>query len=235
MRFPFPVIFLLAWTSWCCEAAQIRTNFVATGVLSSLEVSNVVRLAEECGISNVAEVSTVYQRPSTSWAICVKSQEIVTGRRIDYQTLQVFSDSGSGPWRQPSASQPPLRVGQFWVPRTVHLPVVDHEALAFETGTGEIRVEILGDIPLEIADKIVNSFAAGRIRFADENVRRRGEPGTLTLPRTFVKPAYSHPTEIRKSPQESHYSISFSDSLDEYVFDLDGEEVNILTVIHINI
>ncbi len=235
MRFPFPVIFLLAWTSCCCQATQIRANFVATGVLSSLEVSHIVKLAEECGMTNVAEVSTIYQRPGTSWEICVKSQEKVTGRRIDYRTLEVFSDSGSR-WPQPSVSQPPLRVGQFWVPRTVvHQPVVDHEALAFKTGTGEMRVEILGDIPLEIADKIVAAYTAGRIRFANENVRRLAEPGTLTLPRTSVKPAYSHPTEIRKPLQESHYSISFSDSLDQFVFDLEGEEVTILTVIHINI
>jgi hypothetical protein len=234
MRFVASVIFLLACAPSWSEATQIRTIFVPNAVLSSLEVSNIVKLAEECGMSNIVEVSTVHQRPSTSWEISVKSQEVVTGRRIEYQTLAVFSDSGSQR-PQPSITQPPLRVGQFWVPRSLQLPVVDHEAVTFKTGTGEIRVEIQGDIPLEIADKIVGAFAAGRIRFAEDSAKRHVHFETLTRPRNLVKPAYSHPISIGTFSWNSHYRITFADSLDLYVFDLEGEEVNILSVLHINV
>jgi hypothetical protein len=241
MRSPLSLLVLLALLPMRNDAAQLQTNFVADAVLSATEVDTVEKLAVKCGMANVAEVRTLHRHPGNEAAIEAKSVEETNGRVVTFTTLIIERDGWTFHTNTSAAQRSP-RVGQFWV----HMPVslTSHREVTFTVGTNTLRVPVSEDIPLETADKIVYAFAAGRIRFADDNVERQVEPGTFVPPDGSLKPDYSHPTRIGTERQgvmevrlhkESHLWISFSGRLDEYEFKLDGQDVTILRVIGIDV
>jgi len=239
MRSSVAFLVLLALLPVSNDAAQIRTNFVTNAALSTDDLDAVVKLAKQCGMSNVEEVDTFYYRPgTTSCGVEVKSPELVNGREITFQTLIVNRDGWSYRTNPGGAQQIP-RVGSFWVYPRVRPE--DHKETIFKVGNDTLRVTISDEIPIQTADKIVEAFGSGRIHFKDDTVKRQVEQENLTPPGTFTKPAYLHPTWVGTSEgqnfnlgppeRENHFWITFYGSLDRYEFDLDGDNVKILAVV----
>jgi hypothetical protein len=239
MRSSLSVLVLLALLPVRNDAAQLRTNFVADAVLSATDLDAVEKLAVQCGMKNVAEVRTFHYRPIGGRGIVAVSVEEVNGRVVTYKTLNIERD-GWAFHTSASASQQIPRVDSFWVQPPVSL--VSHKEVTFAVGTDTLRVAMLDEIPLATADKIVNAFAAGRIRFKDDNVKRQVEPRTFVPPDGSLKPDYSHPTWIGtewegsnlvRQSRQNHFWITFSGRMDRYEFELDGQEVRILDVVFV--
>jgi hypothetical protein len=196
----------------------ISTNFVADAVLKPEEIAAVVRLAKSCGVGQVAKVETFHYLPTVSRGILITSVERTNGRKITFDTVEVFREG----WE--SRSTPPAQArssGQFWVD-VLQSPTV-HELTTFITPQGTIRVDLGSGTPIDLADSIVTAFTSGRIRYSDEFIERQSRRAD------FLRPNW-----LRKTGEPNLYEISFSGGLNRYKFMLVGGEVRITAVIHVN-
>jgi len=110
--------------------------------------------------------------------------------------------------------------------------------------SGDMRIQISGDVSLETADKLVAEFLAGKIEFASDSVHDQVEIGTMTRVPPRIRPDYEHPTQIESYASgpgtESYwpkapYWVSFAAKLDQFGVELDGDKVRILAVVHVRI
>jgi hypothetical protein len=200
---------------------SIRTNFVADAVLRPEELAAVVGLAESCGVGQVASVESFHYLPSTSRGILVTSLERTNGRKVSFDTVEVFREG----WAYKSKPADPAKTrssGQFWV-EAQRSPTA-HELTTFSTPRGTIRVELGSGVPIDVADGIVRAFTTGRIRYSDEFIPRRSKGAD------FMRPNW-----LRKSDEGNLYEASFSGSLNRYQFTLVGDEVRIVSVIYVRV
>jgi len=200
----------------------IRTSFIADAVLKPEELAAVVRLAKSCGMGPVATVETFHYLPLVSRGISVISVERTNGRKVTFDTVEVFRE-GWAYRSKPVAPAPVKSDGEFWVESLKALTV--HELTTFITPTNTVRVNVSPGIPTAIADRIVKAFTTGRIKYSDE----------------FVGPHptgadFSQPGRLSRAEKRNQYEISFSSGrLDRYEFILVGDDVRILSVIFISI
>lgn len=136
----------------------IRTKFEANAELTAREVSEVISLARQCGISQPAEVRTFYFLPAGGRGVEVKSMERINGADVAFDELRIRK----GGWTDIEASGNVKRVGGFWAEPsgkfTRHFRVQDFR--------GErIRVDIGAGITDELADKVIALIAAKKVRF----------------------------------------------------------------------
>jgi hypothetical protein len=227
------IAILLPWTS---KGAGPRTNYAPNAVLSAKQLDQVVALAHKCGMSNVTEVITFHFSPGTNRGIRARGDEIINGRSVTYKTLAIWTDLWS------SMMNPPAGRNVVWIGPFCAEPadlLQNHTEFAFKTHAGEARVQISDNVALETADRIVEAFAARRIRFADESVHDQVEPGNLTPRGTRSTPNYDRPTWIGRHPtmglldSGNVYWISFYGRLDQLQVELTGEKVKILSIMHI--
>jgi hypothetical protein len=140
----------------------LQLHFEPSAVLSDRELATVIRLAKKCGITNAVEVNTFYHYPSSDRGIGVKSAEIIRGRKISFVTVNIEREKWSS--KEVRRQSEVLKsIGEFWVSR---YGVRTNVLTTFSVNGGTIRVNLLDDIPLPTADKIIDAFAAGRIRFS---------------------------------------------------------------------
>ena len=126
--------------------ANIRRNFLPDATLFTDELDTVVTLAKSCGIETVAEVRTFHYLPGSFRGIQVISAEKVDGRKVRYQTLEIFR-AGWSVKTKPTGPLQIISIGEFWV-ESLGLPQ-QHELTIFTTTNGTIRVEVEAGIPLD--------------------------------------------------------------------------------------
>jgi len=192
----------------------------------------VLELAKIVGMSEVAEVSTFYYIPGHFYrGILVTGPEKVDGRKITFQTLGVFREGWSSK-AKPTGPGQASSIGQFWIESRKLADI--HELTTFATAKGIIRVAVQDGIPIETADKIINAFTNHRIQYANDFDKEEMEnPGLVKGSVTAFD--FSHPDRLRLSGVDGGYQISFSKNLDQFLFTLNGDDVKIVSVIHMRV
>jgi hypothetical protein len=146
----------------------IQTRFDRHAVLSPRELRSVIELATKCGLSQVAEVYTFNIHPSLYYGISVKSTEITQGRELSYVTAFVNNEKWVGPRNQPTDVLE--SVGQFWVRvGGIHTNLLT----LFNIHGRPAGVRLSGDVALATADRIVELFATGQVRYKDQISKER--------------------------------------------------------------
>jgi hypothetical protein len=143
-------------------AETIRTNFVSGATLSSNELASVVKLANQCGIRSVTEVSAVRHLGGTT--VEVSGDEEVDGRTVTFSQMRIHRDG----WDSQARSANALSVGEFW--SESGKPNRDQRTLV-QVGDQKIRVGLLNGIKPDGADKIMAAFVNGRVRFANDALK----------------------------------------------------------------
>lgn len=219
-----PLIALAAGTN---AASSVQTNFIQDAILSGGEVNDVIRLANLCGISNVAEVKTFHYIPSSSRGIKVISSEEASGRTVTFQSLIVLREDWSYK-AKPAGSGKLFTVGKFRVEDPS--PQV-HKLATFSSTNGIIRVALGERISLEEADKMVKAFTTGRIQYQTDSIRRQIQIEPMRGP--IIPFDFSKPESVASSDKDAHFVATFAGSLDRFEFILDGDSVTIVSVIHV--
>ena len=163
----------------------VLTNFVKGASLTTRELGQVLMLAEQCGIAEPGEVSTMYFLPGGGRGIHVKSVDRTSGRDIAVDELMI----GKVGWTDMIPAKDAKWVGKLWAgpsyKYTRHLRVYDFR--------GErIRVEISGGVSADVADKAIPLIAARKVRFppkegAFDNQRREMEKMLAAKPTALSK------------------------------------------------
>jgi hypothetical protein len=193
----------------------VETKCVERGVLSSVEVSNAIILARQCGLSQAVRLRTYYFQPiSSDWnfGIEVRGAEVVSGRRVAYVTVEVY--------RHEVHPESVVRsLGKLWVARGA---VCTNEFALFAVGGGRsIRVRMPAALPLGTADRILAAFAAKRIEYTKSN---RG------LRKEIEQSGFSTPDELEGPGVDGRYKARVGASHGREVeFTLEGERVRILS------
>jgi|SRR5947209_4169149 len=198
----------------------IRTNFVSDAILNPAELAAVVGLAKSCGMDQVARVETFHYLPSLSRGISVISVERTNGRKVTFDRVEVFREGWA--YSQPAGPVPVKSDGEFWVRPMKSVTV--HTLTTFVTSNGTIRVNLSPRIPIGMADKVVKAFATGRIKYSDQFTESLSKGAN-----------FSRPNWLGRAEKSNHYEISFSGSLNHYEFVLEGDDVRILVIHHINV
>jgi hypothetical protein len=234
------VLLLALWLPLNRSAAGIRTSFAAKADLSPKDLEQVVELSHKCGIKNVTEITTAYGIPGHYYrGITVRGDETVNGRKITYYTLEVMKENWSRD-QKPAPGQGFVIVGPFWASSA--LQYEPRTEFILKPQSTDLRVQILGEVSLETADKIVAAFSAGKIEFADENIHNQVE--TPTFERTRRKPNYTQPTCIVSTKSDrgtdaeqpkGDYWISFYGRFDRFYIELHGDKVKIVAKVQVEV
>jgi len=190
-------------------------------VLTPREVTEVVSLARECGISEPEEVRTFYWLPGGGKGVTVKSVERTNAADITFDEIEI----GKSGWTGFGASGTVKRVGGFWAEAsgkfTRHFRVYDFR--------GErIRVNIREGITTDLADKVIPIIEAKKYRFSSND-------GALQFERPEMeKMVGAKPSGLSKQ-QNGELWLHVEDQLNALQFRFEKGEVILVGVIHINI
>lgn len=193
---------------------NIETSFVERGVLSPTEISNVLVLAGECGVTNPVGIRTLYFDPideNWTYLIEVKGRETVSGRRISCVTVDV--------WRHQADAKKLKSLGEFWV---ADGEVRTNEFATFSAGNRTFRVATPRSLPIETADKILAAFAAKRIQYPD---------GQKFLQETIEQEDFSTPNELNGPDENGKYKATKGGHSGwEVEFKLENDTIKITTI-----
>lgn len=197
---------VMAWLEAACSSADqpkslkqpslepkpIKTDFAAGANLLPSELKQVVALAKQSGIDDVAEVNTFHYVPAGGRGISVKSVERADGRNTSHDSILVHKSS----WDDFVPGKNGVkRDGNFWVDvdgkRTTLLR-------SYEFNGQPVRIEIGEGADIAFADKVIALIAAKKVRFADHFDRQE-----------FEKLANSKPTAICRSRFKQEYELQF--------------------------
>jgi hypothetical protein len=196
------------------EPAGIQTNFVSGAALSGGDLDAVVKLATLCGIDHVSGVST--ERHLSGISIMVTGDEKIDGRKVLFKRLLIYRD-GWPPVKRPSDAS--RSIGRFWV--DVSARPQGEERTIVQVGNRTLRVGLLNGIKPAGADKVIEAFLSGRIRYASDALREQ-----------VSGIDFAQPSWLGISGGESWISFSAPGPLTDLVFRLTGNEVTILDVSH---
>jgi hypothetical protein len=159
---------------FCCLAAEtnrfpgVRTKFASEARLSASELTTVIELAKRCGLPDATEVSTYNNyHPSPFFSIAVKGREVARGRRVTFITLQMDREKWTSKELRRS-SHVVKSIGEFWVARG---GLTTNVLTTFAIAGTTIRLRVADAIPLPTAERIVQAFATGSVRYADQKTR----------------------------------------------------------------
>ena len=203
------------------DQRAIRTEFVADAVLNREELNAVVALAKACGLDEIASVKTFHHLPSGGRGILVTSAERISGRKVTFDTLEVFRE-GWAYRPKPAVPAGSKSSGEFWV--DAQQRPTAHELTTFSTPRGTIRVQVSSGIPIDMAELIVKAFATGRISYSDEFTRS-----------SCKGVDFSQPQWLGRADSGGVYEISFSGGPNRYKFTVVGDGVRIESVVFVYI
>lgn len=158
---------------------EVTTSFVPEAVLTKREIQDLVQLADQCGVKRVSQIRTYYIHPSSNCGIQIKSVEAISGRKVSFVTINLrYKD----PYDNDRIGDAVASVGDF----KVRAGRISTDLLTtFSTRTGMIRVRLADDVPLVTADRIVELFAKGRVRYRDESSARKLHEIDLSKPQSL--------------------------------------------------
>lgn len=175
-RIAIVLTILVAQGLVCCFGADktslsgVRTNFIPEAVLPERDLKTVVKLAQDCGVTEVAEVFTFKIDSSSYCGIGVKGVETKDGRQLSSVNALVCSKKW-GSQRSKRARDVIKSSGSFWIERG---DVCTNVVTTFMVPSGTVRVQLADSVSLETADKIVDAFAKGHIKYG-ESLRRKDD------------------------------------------------------------
>lgn len=194
------------------ESVPIETNFVSGVELSHRDLDAIVKLANLCGIDRVSGVST--ERHLSGISILVRGDEKIDGRTVLFKTLLVHREGWPGGARPGGTTK---SVGEFWVGSPAQ-PNEDERTIV-RIGNRTLHVGLLNGIKPAGADKVIEAFASGRVRYASEGLKQR------TSDTDFAQPSW-----LGLSTGKCWISFS-SRPLRHIVFDLKDNEVIVVDII----
>lgn len=140
--------------------AGIKLSYIPAARLNELELRQVLTLAQQVGITNIAKVSTDYARPSATKLVSVTSKERVNGRNISYETVAIHRPDWGG-WSKPERA---FQSGNFWVSASDKITWLQR---TFDIG-GTTRRITLKEKDIPVADKAIPLIAAKKVRFKND-------------------------------------------------------------------
>jgi hypothetical protein len=223
----FPFVFLLFASSLfqtcTCFANEnnvarpLQTDFAKDAQLTEDELNQIVLLARQSGISNVAKVRTFHYLPVGGRGISAESKRRIEGRNTSYETLWVHRSGWGGAVPEPGAK----RVGSFWAIGSKHSTLTR----TYEINGDTNQITIGAGIEIKFADKVISLLASKKVRF--ENDWPHG---------LFAELQNSCPYEIRKDHNGKAYELWYSrPALRSVTFKLGKNEVIVLSVAVISI
>ena len=132
--------------------------------LSDAELDQVVSLAKECGLRDVALVQTFYVLPSSVGRICVTSGKQTLERNTTYECVYM---SRIG-WHKGDAPPKAKRVGLFWVAKPYKSPVL---LRAYQIGEKSIQIQLCDRIRPAFADLVLAQIVSHKVQFKSEECR----------------------------------------------------------------
>jgi len=142
------------------NTSPVKTSFVENAKLNSVELKQVLSLAEQSGIQDAAEVKTFNYLPAGGRGISVKSRERVDGRNISYDTVLL----GKSEWAGPAPDKTPKRLGSFFVEESKYTTLLR----TYEINQKTIRIVMDKGIPATFADQVMPAIVSKKVRFEDD-------------------------------------------------------------------
>ena len=200
-------------------ATTIKKNFLKDAPLSATEMSQVLSLAHQCGIHDVAEIGTYYALPSSIKVISVKSTDRVDGQNTSFDTVSINKIG----WGDSGPENNAKRIGNFWVDTPGRYTTL---LRSYEYGKKTVQIAIGDGIEIAFADKVIPLIAAKKVRFDHDSIRRE-----------FEELGNSKPQGIYQSyPDKKGYEMRFSEpTLRALMFRVDKGRVVITGITEINI
>lgn len=143
----------------------IQTDFSGGPELNQSEILTVLQLARRCGIRQVAQVKTYHIHPTPNFDILVTSPETIRGREVSYMAVHVTKKQWSSRRSETNLSLPATypTISDFWVEPE---GVCTNRLTLFALTNRTVRIELKG-VPVPMADRMVEAFTKGRVRFSD--------------------------------------------------------------------
>jgi hypothetical protein len=132
-------------------------------------MESVVKLANQCGVSRIAEVYTYNIHPSPHFGIGVKGVESIRGREVSFVTVLIDRETWMGRNKRPS-DRPLKSIGEFWVGLG---GVRTNKLTTFTVGNRTVRVRLDDGVAIPTADRIVEAFVVGKVRYTDETAKEK--------------------------------------------------------------
>lgn len=149
------------------KPSPVVTQFAEEAKLTPDQVDTVLRLARQCGMTEVAEIKTYNIHPSPYFGILLKSPEVIRGRTITYETLNVDYEA----WRDSNwVAFEAKGLGHFWASKD---DLHKWDFTTFELEKKTIRISLHENFPVDLADKIIAALGKRKIRFANEDLRKK--------------------------------------------------------------
>jgi hypothetical protein len=213
-----------------CSRSGAETNTVTglqthfeSGALSDKELATVIRLAKQCGISNAVEVDTVYYLPTQDRGIEVRGAENIRGRKISFVTVNIDREKWSG--KETRRQSKVLKsIGEFWVSS---YGVRTNVFTTFSVNGGRIRVRLSEDIPLPIADKIIDAFVARKIRLSSGSILDKSQ---------LERVDFSKPESLCQTKEGFHISYATGSTswiVLDFTFDSDGVTITSIGTVYV--
>lgn len=172
---------------------SVKVDLAPGDQLSPQEIKQVVALAKQHGITNAGVISTSYSLPGgRKEGISVQSVQRVDGRNTQYETLGIRKN-GWGDVKRPASAK---HIGNFWVDANEQLWPTLLRSYQW-TNQQPFQVSIGKDVPIPIADKLVNLLITDKLPFSE----KRKEPevaGVVYLESYPGKPNDLRPIYIYK-------------------------------------
>ena len=129
-------------------------KYVQDAELTEAEEQLAIQLAKQCGVSNIAKISTYYLHPSNAKGILVEGVEEIAGRHVSYQTLRINYKK----WHVQDAGprENETQLGGFWAgkPQT-------RKQTILKIGKKEYRTSSITGFSIEQCETILGKFQSG--------------------------------------------------------------------------
>lgn len=157
------------------QSSRVETNFATGAELSPRDLDAVVKLANLCGLDRVSGVST--ERHLSRVTICVSGDEQIVGRRVLFKTLMVHREGWPGEGPKPDGAK---SVDEFWIGSPTK--PIQEERTIVRVGNRTLRVGLLNGIKPEGADRVIEAFVSGRVRYQSNYLKDRIWVADFTRP-----------------------------------------------------
>ncbi|MDB4749876.1 hypothetical protein OAF83_03115, partial [Rubripirellula sp.] len=154
-------------------------KYIQGAKLTKAQEQNVIELANQCGITNVAKISTYYLRPTRNRGITVESVEEIAGRDVSCDVLEIRYEKW---W--PQIAGPPKghkQIGDFSSGKAR-----PRKQTILKVGNKEYRTRSITGLTIEECEAILAEFLKGNYELA-RGKRNRLEQVDWTQPSGFYK------------------------------------------------